>query len=81
MANPRGFIRPSECVSERFDYDGNGNMIYYGAAAPGTPSSTALWQIVQMSYDGNSQLISVLYANGSFNYGQIWDNRATLSYS
>ena len=81
MANPRGATRQTDFYAERFDYDGSGNMIYYGAALPGSANSDLAWQVQKLEYDGSGNLLSVTYANGSFNYDQAWDDRAGLSYS
>ncbi len=53
---------------------------YVGKAAPGTANSSAGWLIAQLSISSSG--ISVLYANGSgTSFNQIWNNRASLSYS
>jgi len=68
-------------LSVRLDYDSDGLLIFRGRAASGRLSSEAKWQIQQFSYDSSSLLISILWANGSGKFNQIWDNRASLSYS
>lgn len=68
-------------MSLEIDYVGGTNPIYMGNAAPGTPTSSALWKIVKLSYDGNNNVTSILYAGGSPSFNQVWDNRASLSYS
>lgn len=81
MAKPVGHIRESDFYSERFEYDGSNNLVYYGSAPVGTATSDAGWQIVNLAYDGSNNLVSYLYANGSSQYDQVWDDRAGLSYS
>lgn len=64
----------------QLEYDGNSNPIYLGIASPGTPTSSALWQIRKLTFDGNSNLTAIQYANGSPNFNAIWDNRTSLTY-
>ena len=49
---------------------------YFGYAAPGTATSAASWQIKRLDILGN-----ILYAAGTANYSQVWNNRQNLSYS
>lgn len=63
------------------DYNGGTNPIYIGVAAPGTATSDALWQIKKLTYDGNNNPTNILAANGTTEFSQVWDNRASLSYS
>ena len=65
--------------TERFDYDGSGNLIYVGIAHPKELTSEAVWQIRKFAYDGSGNLMSVMYANGSKKFDQIWDDRAGLT--
>lgn len=67
-------------ISE-IDYVGGSNPIYVGLAQPGTATSAASWQIKKITYDGNNNPTSILYAVGSGSFNQIWDNRASLTYS
>lgn len=69
------------------DYSGT-NMIYAGIADIGSATSSAVWQIKKMSYDGSNNLTSVTWAYTTNANGikealsnQIWDNRAALTYA
>lgn len=53
---------------------------YLGSALPGTATSAASWQIQKLTFGGSGD-VSVYYAGGSTAYTNIWDNRASLSYS
>ena len=53
--------------------------MYIGTAVPGTATSTALWKIKKVVFSGAST--TILYANGAATAVNIWDNRASLSYS
>lgn len=67
--------------TELFDYVGGTNVIYLGAANPGSLSSAAVWQIRKYTYDVNNNVTSIQYASGSGSFNQVWDNRASLIYS
>lgn len=71
--NPKNIIR--------IDMDGGSNPVYIGEASAGTASSSAYWRIKKITWDVNSNPLSVLFADGNTNYDNIWDNRASLSYS
>lgn len=57
-------------------YDASGG--YVGYAAAGSPTSSPVWQITKLDLSSG---VVVTFANGSSDYNQIWDNRASLSYS
>ncbi len=63
------------------DYAAGSNKIYEGYAAPGTATSAAAWQIVKYTYDGSDNRLTTKFAGGTNDYNQVWDNRASLSYS
>lgn len=63
------------------DYVGGTNAIYIGQAAAGTITSIASWRIKKITYDGNSNPTVIAWAAGVTTFSQIWDNRASLSYS
>lgn len=67
--------------SKEFDYDGSGNLIYFGRAQESSPTSKACWEIQKLTYDGSGNLLTMLYANGEPTFKNIWDNRVVLSYS
>jgi len=67
--------------AQQFEYDVNNNLIYFGEAPVGTSTATALWRIMKLFYDVNNNLIYILWANGNPNEVNVWDNRATYTYS
>lgn len=71
---------PLKSIISRYAYDGNGKMLYRGKARCGTATTSAVWSVQQYNYDG-SNLASILWANGSTSFSNIWDDRAELSYS
>jgi len=70
-----------EDLQYKLDYSGGANPIYIGQSYPGAATSTATWQIKKLTYDGNGNVTVVAFAGGTPDANQIWDNRATLSYS
>ena len=75
------FIQGSTNFTMKFDFDGNGNMIYTGWAQTGSASSDSAWRIMQQTFNGTNQMTDIKWPNGSTAFGFIWDNRASLSYS
>lgn len=65
----------------QIDYVGGTNAIYVGHAMPATLTSAASWRIKKIAYDGNNNPTSVKWAGGVKTFSQVWDNRASLSYS
>jgi hypothetical protein len=67
-------------AKQRIEY-ASSTINYYGLAAPGTVTSAAGWQIRRETLDSQQRTIQIDFAGGTLEYGQVWDNRATLSYS
>jgi hypothetical protein len=67
-------------AKQRIDY-ASSTTNYYGLAAPGSPTSQARWQIRRETLDSSGRTTAIDFAGGTLAYSQIWDNRATLSYS
>ncbi len=67
--------------AKELDYDGSGNVIYFGEALAGTATSAAGWRIKKLTYSGTGNLLTALWAGGSNTFVNIWDNRAGLTYS
>jgi len=65
---------------QRFAYDSDNQLQYLGLALGGTATSVNRWQIREFSYVA-SNLVSILLADGDLEFDNIWDDRATLSYS
>tara|TARA_Y100000310_G_C20563780_1_gene754432 strand:+ start:531 stop:803 length:273 start_codon:yes stop_codon:yes gene_type:complete len=69
-------------LAKRVSYDGSNRQQYIGDAKPGTATSAASWRVRRISYDGNSYRIAAIeWAEGDNNFDNVWDNRASLSYS
>lgn len=55
-------------------------VAYFGRAVPGSLTSAAVWQIKKLDFgvDGD---VAVTWADGDADFNNVWDNRASLSYS
>lgn len=67
--------------TQMISQDANDLDQYVGIAKPGTATSSALWQIKKIGYSATGKVTSVTWAGGTDQFIQIWDNRASLSYS
>lgn len=62
-----------------YDYSGT-DLIYSGRAPMGSAKSAAVWQIRKYTYS-TGNLVDIQWADGDSNYDNIWNNRASLTYS
>ena len=63
----------------KLDYVGS-DLTYVGNAVAGSSSASAVWRIKKLFYD-SGKLVNVYYADGDTEFNNVWDNRASLSYS
>lgn len=59
--------------------DDQTSVIYIGTAPMNTANSAALWSIKRLSISGGA--ITIEWADGNDLNDNVWDNRASLSYS
>lgn len=52
---------------------------YFGQALPGIATSAAAWRIIRYTFAGDD--FSGQYADGDALFNNVWDDRASLSYS
>ena len=64
-------------LAERVD-EVSGTLMYVGYSAPGTLTSAAEWAIKRV--DSSAGIVTT-WADGEATANQIWDNRASLTYS
>ena len=68
-------------LATQVDFRGGApEIIYSGKANPGTLTSSAAWQISQITIQSDDD-VQVLWADGDGDFDNIWDNRLALSYS
>lgn len=72
----QGFYRGLD-ADEALQVDDAGTYIYVGTAIPGTATSAASWKIKRIV----AATGVTTYADGDAFYNNIWDNRASLTYS
>lgn len=63
-----------------FAHDANGNLEYHGRAALGASKAAGVWQIKKFIYAADL-LVDEQWADGNPNFDNVWNNRASLSYS
>lgn len=64
-------------VPSKLRMDEGATYTYIGKAAWGTPTSSALWRIIRIT----NATTDMDAADGNDLFDNIWDNRASLSYS
>lgn len=69
-------ISASEAL--RVDDTTTANVTYIGYAAVGTATSSASWKIKKIDVSSGTV---ITWADGDASYNNVWDNRASLSYS
>lgn len=74
--NGAGLARMTGETTLRWDTSG-GSVIYVGQATPGASNADASWQIIKFDTSAGSGK----YADGNTNFDNVWDNRASLTYS
>jgi hypothetical protein len=70
-----GFAKTQD-VPESMRIDDTGTYIYIGYAIPGSLTADNCWRLCRYDNYGNR-----LWADGDALYNNVWDNRASLSYS
>ena len=55
-------------------------IMYLGEAVVGSLTSDSVWKIQRITSDTTGSLY-IEFADGNINYDNVWDNRASLSYS
>lgn len=68
----------SAIQSVRID-EASSTVTYVGKAAVGSLNADAVWQIQRLTVSGS--VTTIEYADGDSNFNNIWNNRASLSYS
>lgn len=59
----------------------NDNVIYKGWADTGTTTSTPAWRIQKITFVGTDEDVVIEWADGNGNFDNVWDNRASLTYT
>lgn len=75
--NAQGEVRVEPVYAVRLDSPSL-TITYIGEAAIGSLSSSASWRIKKLD---ESAGVSITWADGNSSFDNIWDNRASLTYS
>ncbi len=59
--------------------DVGSGVCYVGKAAPGTATSAASWQVFRLTEASGD--LTMVWADGDADFNNVWDDRASLSYS
>lgn len=75
-----GIIQAESTVGKETKIDeASGNLTYLGIAMINSSASDAVWQIRRIQKVGS--VTTIEWADGNDNFDNIWDDRASLSYS
>ncbi len=73
-------VNPSAAADESVIIDkASDTVTYFGYATVGSSEASAVWKIERASVSG--AVTKFLFADGDQNYDNIWNNRASLTYS
>lgn len=75
------FIYDGRLLTVINDYQSGNNPIYVGQAQPGSSLSNASWRICLLTYNANGGVTNVQWSPLAANFGDIWSNRASLTYN
>jgi len=78
--SPNGEDMPLSVRTDVVDPDAVPEVLYKGEASPGTAVSSAAWRIQKISFQADGD-VEILFADGDTSFDNVWDNRASLSYS
>ena len=78
---PQTFIQPEELemYAKRVDFISD-TLLYRGEATPGSAESAAVWRIRRIAFAADDD-VTEEWATGAATFDQVWDDRASLSYS
>jgi hypothetical protein len=77
--NGQAMVSPSSSlVATRLDDTTTSNVTYVGVAAPASLTSATSWQVKKI--DETTGMV-ITWADGNTNFDNVWDNRASLTYS
>jgi hypothetical protein len=65
--------------SKRYDQV-NDTLAYLGDAVVGSSMSSSVWRIQKLDF-GATGSVTITFADGNTNFDNVWNNRASLSYS
>jgi hypothetical protein len=74
-------LEMATALATKYDQDADPPTVsYLGQALPGTLGATAAWRIQKLVFGGDGDVV-VTWADGNSNFDNVWDNRASLTYT
>lgn len=74
----QGSQRPT--LQLRIDYNASNDPLYLGLATQTATAGSNSWQIRKVFYDGNANLIRLVYASTSIKFDKNWNLRTGYNY-
>lgn len=71
-------LRPS--LQLQIEYNVSNDPLYIGLAESTATAGSSKWQIRKAFYDGNANLIKLVYASTETTFNKVWNNRTGYSY-
>ena len=73
----------SVATRKKLIYDGvSSTDQYVGEASFNSATSEPVWRIIKLTYSGtDNKVLTLTYADGDDEFNNVWDDRASLSYS
>jgi hypothetical protein len=71
-------------LEKQVDFTDSDATVYQGFAEPGALTSQAVWRITKTTFTSNSPNsddVEVRFADSNSDFDNVWDDRASLSYS
>ena len=72
---------PGAQLITQISYNATQDIEYVGYAAPGSATNEKVWKIINITYNVNDNIESVIFAEGTRKFDKEWDNRADYTYS
>jgi hypothetical protein len=66
---------------QEIDYVGGSVAIYIGESVKGASIFDTVWRIKKFTYDANNNVLSEQFSPAFSTFGDIWNNRASLTYT
>ena len=73
-------VQEIDDMASRWDY-ASATIRYHGHASPGSATAAAVWRISRLTFDSQGRHTLTELADGNGNMDNVWNDRATLSYS
>ena len=76
---PSGIVYSSQGPEAFIVDEYSGTLIYLGWAGVGSATGSSVWKIQRISITGS--ITTIAWADGNPQYDNVWENRASITYS